>query len=60
MKMESSADFRIKEVFRDLHKQKAREVKRITRRDRRRFNHVKAEEAEAASDRGDQRTLYRI
>ena len=60
VKMESSADIRIKEVFRDLHKQKAREVKRLTRRDRRRFNHVKAEEAEAASDRGDQRTLYRI
>ena len=32
----------------------------ITRRDKRRFFHLKVEEAEDAGNKGDQRTLYRI
>ena len=60
VKMESSSDLNIKRIYRDLHRQKAREVKTITRRDKRRFYHLKAEEAERASALGDQRTLYRL
>ena len=60
VKIESSADLRVNQVFKDLHKQKAKEVKRIILRDKRRFYHVKTEKAEAARARGDQRTLYRI
>ena len=60
VKIESSADPHVREVFRELHREKAQEVKRITRRDKRRFYHQKAEEAEAAGSRGDQKTLYRI
>ena len=44
----------------DLHKQKRREVKRITMRDKRRFYDVKAEEAGATSAKVARRTLYRI
>ena len=35
-------------------------MKRITRRDKRRFYHLKAEETEAVAAVGDQKTLYRI
>ena len=47
-------------MFKAVNKQKAKEVKTITRRDKRRFYHAGAQEAETASARGDQRTQYRI
>ena len=45
--------------FKDLHSQKAVEVKRTTRRDKRDLYHHKADEAEDASRRGNQRELFR-
>ena len=60
IKMESSEDLRVRGLFKELHKQKAKEIKKITRRDKRRFYHRMAEEAEAAGMRGDQRSLYRL
>ena len=58
-KMETSNNGR-REVFKNLHRSKAAEVKRATRRDRRLFYHRKAEEAEDAAQRGDQRTLFKL
>ena len=60
VKIESSSDISVKQRFKVLHKQKAISVKSLTRRDKRRFRESKAEEAEEAARRGDQRTLYRI
>ena len=47
-------------MYRELHRQKAKEVKTITKRDKRMFYHLKAKEAEKVSAVGDQKTLYRI
>ena len=58
-KMESSIG-EIRARFKNLHRQKAAEVKRATRRDRREFYHQKAEEAEEAARRGNQRELFKI
>ena len=46
--------------FKALHRQKAAEVKRATRRDRRNFYRRKAEDAEEAAARGKQRELFKI
>ena len=45
--------------FKDLRRQKAAEVKRATRGDKRELYHHKADEAEDASRRGNQRELFR-
>ena len=59
MKMETSnAEMRF--YYKSLHKQKAAEVKRATRRDKRAFNHQKADEAEEAESCGNQRELFKI
>jgi hypothetical protein len=60
IQMESSSDVQVRRRFKDRHGQKAREVKRLARRDKRRYNHEKAEEAERAAAVGDHRTLHRI
>ena len=59
MKMETSSS-QTREVFRNLHRAKAAEVKRASRRDRRRFLNGKADEAEQAANRNDQRTLFKM
>ena len=60
IKIESSRDISVKEIFMEVHREQAREVKTITRPGKRRFHHQRAEEVERASVMGDQRTLYRI
>jgi len=57
--METSDSGR-REVFKNLHQSKPAEVKRATRRDRRSFYHRKADEAEDAAQRGDQRRLSKL
>ena len=59
MKMETSSS-QTREMFRNLHRAKAAEVKRSSRRDRRRFFNSKADEAEQAANRNDQRTLFKM
>ena len=59
MKMETSAE-EIRAHFKRLHKQISAEVKRATRRDKKCFYHRKAEEAERAAGRGNQRELFKI
>ena len=46
--------------FKALHRQKAAKGKRATRRDRRKFYRRKAEDAEEAAVRGNQRELFKI
>ena len=46
--------------FNMLHRQKAAEVKRAMRKDKRNFYHRKANETEEAAGRGDQRELFKI
>ena len=57
--MEASACDR-REMYEDLHRSKAAEVKRATRRDRRLFYHGIAEKAEVEAHRGDKRTLFKL
>ena len=59
MQLENSSAA-IRTHFKNLHKLKAGEVKRATRRDKRAFYHSKAEEAEEAANRGDHRKLFKI
>ena len=59
MKMETSIEG-TRAGFKILHRQKAAEVKRATRKDKRNFYHRKADEAEEAAGRGDQRELFKI
>ena len=59
MKMETS-NAELRSYFKSLHRQKASEVKRATRRDRRAYHHRKADEAEEAASRGNQRELFKI
>ena len=61
MKMESSKA-QMREVNRSQHRAKAAEVKSISRRDTRRFYYIykKADDAEQAAMRWDQRTLFRM
>ena len=59
IKMESSA-IETRSHFKELHRNKAAEVKRATRRDKRAFYHEKADLAESAAHRGDQRTLFKL
>lgn len=59
MKMETSAE-ETRARFKGLHRQKSAEVKRATRSDKRNFYHRKAEEAEQAAGRGNQRELFKI
>ena len=60
VKMESASTESSKDLFKDLHRQKAREVKTSVRRDKRQFAYGKAVEAEEAASRSDQRTLFKI
>ena len=55
-KMETSDDD-MRRLFKQQHRQKAAEVKRATRRDKRQYYHLKAEEAAA---RRDQRSLFKL
>ena len=59
MKMETSVDA-VRERFKALHREKAAEVKRATRRDKRNFYHRKADQAEEAARRGNQRELFKL
>ena len=59
MKMETSLD-QTREIFKNLHKTKAAEVKRSSRRDKRRFFNSKADEAEQAAIRKHQRQLFKM
>ena len=59
MQLENSSAA-IRTHFKNLHKLKAGEVKRATQRDKIAFYHSKAEEAEEAANRGDQRKLFKI
>ena len=59
MKMESSKA-QMREVNRSLHRAKAAEVERVSRRDTRRFCNKKADDAKQAAIRRDQRTLFRM
>ena len=58
-KMETS-DKALRRIFKDKHRQKAAEVKRATRRDKRQYYHLKADEAEEAAARRDQRSLFKL
>ena len=58
--LESAANKASKVLFRNLHRQKAREVKTSVRRNERHYAHCKAEEAEEAANRNDQRKLFKI
>ena len=58
-KMETS-DNDLRRNFREKHRQKAAEVKRNTRRDKRQYYHLKADEAEEAATRRDQRSLFKL
>ena len=60
VKLESAVIETSKVLFRNLHRQKAREVKSSVRRDRRHYAHCKAEEAEEAANRNYQRKLFKI
>ena len=59
MAMETSSE-EIRAGFKALHRQKAAEVKRATRRDKINYYHMKAEDAEEAAGRGNQRELFKI
>ena len=58
MSMETSSE-NTRTRIKALHRQKAAEVKRATRRDRRNFYRRKAEDAEEAAFRGNQRKLFK-
>ena len=59
MSMETSSE-EIRTGFKALHRQKAAEVKRTTRRDRRNFYRRKAEDAENAAVRGNHCELFKL
>ena len=59
MKMETSND-QTRVMFKNLHRTKAAEVKRASRRDKRRFFHSKADEAEQEARGNDQRKLFKL
>ena len=60
VKVESANNESSRIIFKNLHRQKTRQVKTSVRRDRRHHAHCKAEEAEEAATRNDQRTLFKI
>ena len=59
MKMETSVAL-ARTRFKLLHREKAAEVKRAARRDKQNFYHRKADQAEEATGRGNQRELFKI
>ena len=60
MKRESNADIKVRELFRNLQKQKARETEINTKLARRRLCRKEVDEVETTSGKGDQRLLYKI
>ena len=59
MKMETSTRER-RLHFKELHRNKAAEVKRATRRDKRAFYHENVDQADDAAQRGNQWTLFKL
>ena len=59
IKMETS-NLELRSYFKSLHRQKATEVKRATRRGKQAFYHQKADEAEKAARQGNQREFFNI
>ena len=55
-----TSDNALRRIFKVNHRLKAAEVKRVTRRDKRQYYHFKADEAEEAAARRDQRSLFKL